>query len=153
MKKKISILILIIGIFFFSSCTKQTGTILCTLSQTPREDIKLKSEYTITYNNNYVEKLKTVEKIEVKNKEDLTAYQESLKSIYDLYSNIDYYSNAITIEDNTLISSTVINYQKVDTNKLIEVDQNNASLIKDGKVSVKEIKEMYQQNGCNCKEK
>ena len=40
---------------------------------------------------------------------------------------------------------------KVDTDKLIEVDSDNGGIIKNGKVNIDDLREMYEQNGCNCK--
>lgn len=153
MKKRTSLFLVLVLVAVCCGCQKKTGTIVCTASQTPTTGVSLKSEYIITYKDSNVTKLKTTEKITTSNTADLKTYQDSLNAVYDLYKDIEYYSNNISIEDKTLISSTVINYEKVDTNKLIEVDKNNANLIKDGKVKAQDVKKMYESNGCNCKQK
>lgn len=153
MRKKYNLLFIMIIALFCCGCQKETGTIICTSKQQPTEDVSLTSEYRIVYKNKYVTKLKTTEKITTPKQEDLKSYQERLQAVYDLYSDIEYYSNNISIEDTTLISSTIINYEKVDTDKLIKVDKNNGTLIKNGKVIAADVKKMYEANGCNCKQK
>lgn len=150
MKKSLIIIILLLTILI-SGCEKKSGELTCTSTTNPNETITLDSKYVVTYKDGYVTKLKTTETIEAKEVSDLETYKEALELAYSDYNNIDYYSNTITIEDNKLVSSTVIDYEKVDTDKLIEIDSNNGTLIKDGKISLQDIKDMYTGNGCTCK--
>ena len=151
MKKIITGLTLILLVLITSACGNKSGQLTCTMKNNIQEGIVLESKYIIDYQNDYVTKLKTTETIKADNKEDLTTYKEALEQAYEEYNNIEYYQNNISIENNTLISSTIINYEKVDTEKLIEIDSNNKQLIKNKKILLKDIKEMYKENGCNCK--
>ncbi len=151
MKKFLAIITLLIVTIVTSACQSKSGQLTCSITTTPNENTTLSSEYIINYKNNYVTKLKTKEIITSETKEDLETYKEALNAAYSSYNDIEYYSNTVSIEDNNLISSTIINYEKIDTNKLIEIDSNNHSLIKNGKVSIKDLKDMYIKNGCTCK--
>lgn len=148
MKKIIYIVVLILLV---TGCSKKDGTITCTSTSTPNEEVKLKSTYIITYKNNYVTRLKTTEIITVNDKNNIETYKNVLENSYKEYNKIKYYSNVISVEDNNLISSTIINYDKIDTNKLIKLDKNNNSIIKNKKVAVDDIKNIYVKNGRKCK--
>ena len=99
------------------------------------------------------EKGQIIDKVEtfIKDKSNIETYKNVLENSYKEYNKIKYYSNVISVEDNNLISSTIINYDKIDTNKLIKLDKNNQSIIKNKKVAVDDIKNIYVKNGCKCK--
>ena len=121
------------------------------MSTYPTDGITLRSTYTAEYKNNIVKKLKTVEKVIAEDEDNLEVYEEKIKELYQGYQGIDYYTNKTKIKDNTLTSMTIIDYSKVDTDKLIKVDSGNSGIIKNGKVNIKDLEKLYKQNGCNCK--
>lgn len=148
MKKK-KWLLLILGILIICGCTPKNGTLTCT-NRMNKNGIVLNTDYTVKYKNNYVTMVKTVEVIEAK-KEVLLEYQEALKSSYEPYNELDGYQNEIVIKKGTLISTTMIDYSKIDTKKLISLDQNNKTVVKDGKVKLEDMKKIYQEMGAICK--
>ena len=121
------------------------------MSTYPTDGITLRSTYTAEYKNNIVKKLKTVEKVIAEDEDNLEVYEEKIKELYQGYQGIDYYTNKTKIKDNTLTSMTIIDYSKVDTDKLIKVDSGNSGIIKNGKVNIKDLEKLYKENGCNCK--
>ena len=121
------------------------------MSSYPTEGITLRSTYTAQYKNNIVTELETVEQVIAEDEDNLETYKDRIDELYNGYQGLDHYENKTTIEDNTLTSTTTIDYSKVDTDKLIEIDSGNAKLIKDGKVNIDDLQDMYRQNGCNCK--
>lgn len=152
MKNKIAIsIVMIIMIFCCTACNPETGTMTCTMSSYPTDGITLRSTYTAEYENNIVKKLETIEQVTAEDKDNLEVYEERIQELYQGYQGIDYYQNKTEIKGNTLTSTTNINYEKVDTDKLIEVDSDNGGIIKNGKVNIDDLREMYEQNGCNCK--
>ena len=50
-----------------------------------------------------------------------------------------------------VISKVDINYSKIDTNKLIEIDKANSQIITDGKIKVSSVKSLYEKLGATCK--
>ena len=150
-KKTILLLLLVIGIT--TGCSPKTGTMTCTMKTYPADGITIRSTYVATYKNEIVTKLKTVEKITSEDKNNLEVYQEKIDELYSGYQGIKYYTNTTKIKGNTLTSTTTIQYNKVDTKKLIEADSGNANVIKNGKVQINTLEKLYKQNGCNCKEK
>ena len=152
MKKKVVIsIVMIITIFCCTACNQETGTMTCTMSSYPTDGITLLSTYTAEYKNNIVRTLETTEQVTAEDKDNLEVYEERIQVLYQGYQVIDYYQNKTEIKGNTLTSTTNINYEKVDTDKLIEVDSDNGGIIKNGKVNIDDLREMYEQNGCNCK--
>lgn len=145
------IFVIFIVLIICTGCQPESGTLVCTMSSYPTNGITLRSVYTAKYKDNVVTKLKTIEKVIAENKENLEVYQEKIEQLYSGYQDIPYYDNQINVEDDTLVATTVIQYDKIDTEKLIEIGSGNASVIKDGKVNVNDLASLYQQNGCNCK--
>lgn len=152
--KKIKCLFLIVGIIICcTGCNPKTGTMTCTMSSYPTEGITLRSKYKAKYTNNVVNTLTTIEQVESSDEDNLETYKEKIEEVYQEYKDLDYYKNNISIKDNVLTSKTTINYDKVDTKKLIEIENGNSNVIKNGKVNIDDLKELYERNGCNCKKR
>ena len=75
----------------------------------------------------------------------LNTYKEQIEKIYTPYKDIKYYTYNVTIDGNKLVSTVDINYAKIDTKKLIEIDSANSQLINDGKVKLSSVK-VYMNN-------
>lgn len=156
MKRKsifLSIFIILLVTICCTGCNPETGTMTCTMSSYPADGITLKSVYKADYQNNIVQKLSSTDQVIVEDKTYLNTYKEKLNELYEPYKNLDYYKNSITIKNKTLTSITEINYAKIDTDKLIKIDEGKKQLIKNGKVSIKDLEKAYKQNGFNCKKK
>lgn len=151
MKKKLGMIFLGITILCCTGCNPETGTMTCTMSTYPTDGITLRSTYIAEYKNNVVKRLKTVEQVIAEDEDNLEVYEEKIKELYQDYQGIDHYTNKTKIKDNTLTSTTIIDYSKVDTDKLIKVDSGNSGIIKNGKVNIEDLEKLYKQNGCNCK--
>lgn len=145
----------IFGMFLLvlvTGCSTSEKTLVCTRT-TNQENLKMNLNYTVEYSGKYVNKVKTTEKLESSSKELLETYKNSIESLYSPYKDIDHYNYNVIIEDETLTSTTDIDYSKIDTDKLIKVDSANKQLIKDGKVAVEDLKKAYESLGAECKEK
>ena len=88
---------------------------------------------------------------EIKTSNTTEVYKSALEKQYEDYNNIKYYDNSITIKGNELISKTIIDYSKVDTKKMIEVNKENENLIVNGKVKVSALESLYKKNNISCK--
>ena len=154
MKKKIIILLILIALFsvilYFQLRIPNSGIMICNYSDNS-DNVSISTKYTITYENMYVTKLITVEKVVSDDDNLLLEYRDNLKSMYSLYNDIKYYDNSVKLKNDTVTSITEINYKKIDTNKLIELDTSNKYLINNGKINIKDIKKIYSNNGAKCK--
>ena len=141
-------IVCIIGLTGCNSDSKETLT--CTRTQN-QNNIKTSLKYTINYKDSYVTKVKSVETVETSDLDILNSYKEEIENLYSPYDNIDYYEYNVVINDHKLTSTVNINYEKVDTDRLLEIDSSNGQLIKDGKIKINDIKEVYENLGAICK--
>lgn len=139
--------------FILTGCgntKKITNNILtCTKTGTLDDGVNIDLRYEVSYENDYVTIIKSTEKIISDDESVLNEYKESVEEIYSPYKDIEYYDYNITINGNTLISSTIIDYSKVDIDKLIEIDD-DSSLIEDGKIKLSDIKSLYESIDATC---
>lgn len=151
MKKKI---LLFSSVFIFliliTGCSKESGNLMtCTMSMN-QNNIKTNLKYNISYDGDYVTRVKSIETVETDSEDILNSYKAQIESLYSPYNDIEYYEYNVKIEDNKLTSTVDINYEKVDTDKLLEIDSANGQLIKDGKIKVNDIKSVYESLGAIC---
>lgn len=152
MKKRVLLGVLLAAVVMITGCGKEeTKELTCTRTATVTTGVEMKLNYNVTYAGDYVKVIKTDEKIITDNKAYLETYKKTVENLYSPYKGIDYYEYDVSINGNTLTSKTNINYEKVDTDKLIKVDSANASLIKDGKVKIDDVKSLYESLGASCK--
>ena len=151
MKKKIKYLaVFIVSVIFLTGCGNN-GVQSMTCTRTMNQNgIKTGLKYTVIYQGDYVTRVKSVETIETDSSEVLDAYQEQIESIYSPYKGIDYYEYDVSIDGDKLTSTVDINYEKIDTDKLLEIDSANGQLIKDGKIKLSDIKSVYEAIGAVC---
>lgn len=152
MKKK-NLLLVVMASFVLlltgcgSSDEVQTMTCSRTLNQS---GMNTSLNYTITHQGGYVKEVKSVETIESEDTDLLESYKSQVENIYSPYDDIDYYDYEVTVDGNKLTSTVDIDYEHIDTDKLIEIDSANSTLIKDGKIAVSDIKSVYEQLGATC---
>lgn len=149
--RKVMVVFLVSAMLFITGCSSKEETLVCTKEQVIDTRTKLQSRYQVLSKGGYVTKLNTVEIIISSSEEVLKTYQDNLENVYRDYRGIKYYSNKIRIKDNKLISTTKVDYDKIDTEQLIKIDRNNASAIEDGKVKTSALKEAYEQLDAVCK--
>lgn len=131
-----------------SSSEEKTMTCTRTINQS---GMKTNLNYKVTYSGDYVNRVQSEESIETSDTTTLNTYKEQIEKIYTPYKDIKYYTYNVTIDGNKLVSTVDINYAKIDTKKLIEIDSANSQLINDGKVKLSSVKSLYEQLGATCK--
>ena len=151
MKRKYLFLAVIISVMFLvTGCSSTKKTMTCTRSMNENE-MKTNLSYKISYKGDYVTRVKSEESIETSDTSTLNTYKEQIEKIYNPYKDVKYYQYDVRIDGNKLISTVDINYEKIDTDKLIKIDSANSQLINDGKVKVSSVKSLYEQLGATCK--
>lgn len=153
MKKK-GLLLVVMSIFalLLTGCgsNDEVKTLTCSRSMN-QDEIKTSLNYTISYKGKYVTNIKSVETIESDDESLLDAYKSQVESTYSPYKDVKYYDYKVSVDGKKLTSTADINYEKIDTKKLIDIDSANSSLIKDGKILVSDIRSVYEQLGATCK--
>lgn len=165
--RKIWIVIILVTVAFLSGCSEKKESIektenkkqkieeksfQCTLNKTMENSTKLDATYSVFYKGEDVTKLNTEEIMTSSNSTTLELYQEQLENLYQAYRNIEYYDNEIRIEGNKLYSITKIDYERIDMNRFLEINEQMKSLIDDGKLKVLTLKAMYQTLGITCQD-
>lgn len=152
MKKKILFVALLTMILIVTGCNakQETKTLNCSLKGTIMEGIETNSNYKVAYQGEYVQTIETKETVTSDNQEYLETLKQTVESIYSPYKNVEHYNYDVTVNGNTLISTTFIDYSKIDVNKLLEINSAFGTLIEDGKLKVSDVKNVYKQMGITC---
>lgn len=148
--RKLLVAVMCAGIVLLTGCgAKGEKTMTCTRTIN-QSGIKMNLSYNVTYKGDYVTTVKSEEKITASSEEVLETYKEQLEKTTASFKDIEYYDHDIKIDGDTLTSTINIDYEKIDTDKLIEMDSSMKQLIKNGKVSVDDIESVYNQLGITC---
>lgn len=124
-------------------------TMKCHLSKTQSGD-EFDLSYFADYEGNYVTNIRSDERITSNDSNALETYKKSIEQTYAPFDNIEYYDYSVSIDGNTLISTTDIDYSKIDINKVIEIDSSSRALIKNGKININDLKKVYESMGTTC---
>lgn len=150
-KKYLFLAVTMLVVFLVTGCSSsEEKTMTCTRTMN-QSGMKTNLNYKVTYSGNYVNRVQSEESIETSDTTTLNTYKEQIEKIYTPYKDIKYYTYNVTIDGNKLVSTVDINYAKIDTKKLIEIDSANSQLINDGKVKLSSVKSLYEQLGATCK--
>jgi len=151
MKKKILWSVLLVAILLVTGCGSESSkTMTCTRTATVSSGVNMDLKYQVTYKGDFVQLVETEEKITSENQTYLETYKTTVENLYAPYKDIEHYNYDVKINGNTLTSTTKIDYEKIDTAKLIEIDSANETLIKDGKIKLADIKSVYEGIGATC---
>lgn len=152
-KKIIFVSCLVLALIITTGCggsKNDDKEFTCSRTMEPTDGVKIDMNYDVKYTDDYVDEVVFTEKITSDDEEILEIYKDSMDELYSVYSDLEYYDATSEVSGNTLTTTVTINYAKIDTDKLIELDPTNATLIKNGKVSVEDYKAMYKQVGAEC---
>ena len=158
MKKKISFLIVLISCFFITGCGNEdleekvpvankssildkideagSGKLKCSREAFASEGIDVELTNEIEYENGYIMILHSIDKVISDNKESLDQYEDAYKKIAKNYEGLKYYDVTITRNSNSVTNDVVINYGKIDTKKLLDIEGEEDNVIVDGKVAL-----------------
>ena len=153
--KKIGVVVVL---FFFTlmmtGCedTSNYQVIKCTKQATLSDSSTTADlEYQIYYEGDYVKKTISTEMITSSNDNTLEEYKKSYENVFKKYEGIKYYDNTVTMSGNTVTSKTIINYDKVDSKKIIEIEGDDGNIFEDdGKVKLDTLLQVYKKYGSNC---
>ena len=150
-RKYLFLAVTMLVVFLVTGCSSsEEKTMTCTRTMN-QSGMKTNLNYKVTYSDDYVNRVQSEESIETSDTTTLNTYKEQIEKIYTPYKDIKYYTYNVTIDGNKLVSTVDINYAKIDTKKLIEIDSANSQLINDGKVKLSRVKSLYEQLGATCK--
>lgn len=156
MKKVKYLVVLLLGILVITGCGKEeatSSTMVCTRTIS-QDAVSMDLKYTVTYQGDYVEKVESVEKVTTDATDELEKYKTTIEDTYKPYTSIKYYDTDVKIEGNTLTSTVVIDYSKIDYNEFTKIDSANGQLFtEDGKVKLETMESLYTTIGATCTKK
>mgnify|MGYP004569025757 CR=1 FL=1 len=149
-RKYLFLAVTMLVVFLVTGCSSsEEKTMTCTRTMN-QSGIKTSLNYKVTYSGDYVNRVQSEESIETSDTTTLNTYKEQIENVYTPYKDVEYYTYNVTVNGNKLVSTVDINYAKIDTKKLIEIDSANSQLINDGKVKLSSVKSLYEQLGATC---
>lgn len=153
MKKRLFGVLVVAMMVAVTGCGKGDSTkiLTCTLDQEVQTGTNISSTYKVTYKGDYVNLVETTEKITSDNSEYLQLVKKITEQTYAQFDDVKHYDYKVEVKDDTLTSTTKINYEKMNTDDLIEVNPDIESILDDGKLKLADIKKVYEQLGAECK--
>lgn len=132
--------------------TKNFQYITCSRDTETSDDSEVEIQYEIYYNDDqYIEILKSSERVTSTNQETLEKYKEAYEQVYSVYDGLKYYDNEVTKDDNSVTSITYINYGKIDMNKLMDIEGTEDNVaVTDGKIKLDDWKSFAKKYGTQC---
>lgn len=160
MKKAFIILTVLASSLFLTACgteekkeekKPEIKEMVCTLNKEIDETTSLESTYKVKHQGDTVLSVNSTEKIKSSNKEVLEAYKTTVDTSYSIFDNIKDYNYETKIDGDTFVSAVKANYQTIDLDKLIDIDQTVKLLMRDGHISLELLKTNYESIDAICK--
>lgn len=148
--KKVVVLVGLALLFATGCGSEKTMTCTRTMNQ---NGLQADLRYEVDYKGDTVIKVKSTEKMTIEGDDaadTLDTYKTTVENTYAPYKDVEHYNYNVTVDGNTLTSTVEIDYSKIDTNKMIEIDSANSQLIKDGKIKIDDLKSAYESAGITC---
>ena len=129
-----------------------TGTLNCTTPAAADEGITVDLNYIITYKRGNILELRSIAKITSSNQESLDLYENAYKKISADYADLKYYDTSIIRDSNTVTYDTNINYDKIDVEKLLDIEGAEDNIIDNGKAKLSLWLDLAGKMGTTCEE-
>ena len=129
-----------------------TGVLNCNTPAAAAEGITVDLNYIIKYKRGNILELRSVAKISSSDQNSLDLYETSYKQISNNYKDLDYYDTSIIRDSNTLTYDVVINYDKIDVEKLLDIEGAEDNIIDNGKAKLSLWLDLAGKMGTTCEE-
>lgn len=124
-------------------------TMKCHLSKN-QSGAEFDLSYFADYKGSYVTNIRSNEKIVSNDTSILETYKSQVEKSYAPFDEVEYYNYSVKIDGDTLISTTDIDYSKIDIDQVLEIDPSSSALIKNGKININTLKKAYESIGATC---
>lgn len=162
--KKISIIIVLFLVILLCGCESKDNEII--INNKPVNTSKMehkhctregsldggevKLEYDIYYTGEVLNLLVSKEKIISSSEDILNTYEEAYKKIHLNYEKLENYDTSVVRGDTTVLSTISINYDKVDIDKLIEIEGEEDNIFINKVPKVDKWLELAKKFGTTC---
>lgn len=177
--KKLSLLIVVIAlVFMVSGCstkeekpstnngsgTKQqtiveddfndagSGKLKCSQEVDAEEGLEVEIKYYVDYRRGNILKLRSISKVTGSNNEKLDVYEEAYKGVASHYKGLEHYITKVIRDSNSVTYDTTINYDKIDTKKLLEIEGEEDNIVVRGKAKLSLWLDLAGKVGITCEE-
>ena len=127
-----------------------SGTLECSRAANVSDGLEASFRIVVTYKNGNMLVLHSIDTIKSDNQDSLTEYENAYNKISEQYKDIKYYDTTVTRDDNSVMFDLNINYEKVDIDKIIEIEGDDAKMFKDGKAKLKPWLTYAKKFGTTC---
>lgn len=135
--------------------TVNTGTMkhkVCTRNATAGTNTETKFQYDVYYTGENLNILISHEELITKNQDILKEYEDAYKKIATYYEGLEYYEQVVTKTSNSVTNKTTINYDKIDIQKLLDIEGEEDNIIKNGKAKVDLYLALLKKFGGTCED-
>ena len=147
-------LILLFAVLLFAGCneSKKEETTKCSISSKDVvNNYELNSEYVIYYTGDTVNRVHTVEKVKSDSDSIIDTFKTTIENMYksmnDSYGGYEY---STKVNGNELVSTTDIDYNKMNVEQYVKDQPTLKSYFKDGKITLEGVKKIYNALGATC---
>lgn len=130
----------------------KTGSITCSRKANVDEGITPTFKYNISYKDNNILVLHSIEKITSNDTNYLDQYEEAYKNINKHYKNLKYYDSKVLRTNDSVTRDTTINYEKINTDKLLSIEGEEDNIIVNGKAKLNKWLSFAKKFGTICYE-
>ena len=106
--------------------------------------------YELEYRDGYVLILHSMEKVISDDNNKLDEYENAYRNIAKNYKGLKYYDINIIRDNDSVLNDTIINYDKLDMDKLLDIEGEEDNIIVDGKVLLKDWVGFAEKFGTVC---
>lgn len=150
MKKSI-IIVLLLLIPFITGCDKKEKIHEhCTREATAGDDVEVNLNYEIYYEGDVLLKLESTEQVKTSDLETLDLYENAYKDIHKNYNGLKYYETKVDRKNDSVTSKIIIEYNKIDIDKLIEIEGEEDNIFDNKVPKVSKWKDLANKLGTKC---
>jgi uncharacterized lipoprotein YehR (DUF1307 family) len=124
----------------------------CTRDASAGTGIDVSLNYYLYYTGENINILYSEEKIISSDSSSLDEYETAYNNIKVNYNGLEYYDQEVIRGDTTVTNKITINYDKIDTDKLLSIEGEEDNIISDGKAKVDKWITLAKKFGTTCED-
>lgn len=132
--------------------TSQMQVKHCTRSGNADNGLEVELNYELYYTGENLNILKSTEKVIGDDKDTLKIYKDAYKNIHKNYAGLEYYDTEVIEDSNSVTSTITINYDKIDIEKLLEIEGEEDNIIENGQAKIDKWLTLAKKFGTKCKD-
>ena len=131
--------------------TNQMTQLYCT-REAQASGIQVNIHYDVFYTGDQLNIIHSVEQVISSSPEKLDTYEEAYKGIHKHYEGLEYYDTNVDRNETSVTSEITINYDKIDTKKLIEIEGTDDNVFENNQAKYSKWLDLAKKFGVKCEE-